>query len=99
LIQTSGTVGLLSVQLSQVILSGDPDINISKRFSKMQEDGLEDSIVGLDPFSLGPVDDEAPNGMLWSSFSYSFFYIISCSDSHSYMIALLNGHHSFSHST
>jgi hypothetical protein len=54
--------------------SGDPDINISKRFSKMQEDGLEDSIVELDPFSLGQVDDEAPNGLLWSSFSYSFLY-------------------------
>jgi hypothetical protein len=27
------------------------------------------------------------------------FYIISCSDSHSYMIVLLNGHHSFTHST
>jgi hypothetical protein len=44
--------------------SGDSDINISKRFSKVQEDGLEDNTVELNPFSLGPVDDDAPNGLL-----------------------------------
>ncbi|KAK3127067.1 hypothetical protein QOZ80_7AG0567860 [Eleusine coracana subsp. coracana] len=41
--------------------NGDPDINVSKRFSKVQEDGLEDNTTELNPFSLGPVDDDAPN--------------------------------------
>ncbi|XP_062187264.1 protein VASCULAR ASSOCIATED DEATH 1, chloroplastic-like isoform X1 [Phragmites australis] len=42
--------------------SGDSDINISKRFSKVQEDGIEDNTIALNPFSLGPVDDDdAPN--------------------------------------
>jgi hypothetical protein len=38
--------------------SGDSDINISKRFSKMQDDRLEDSVVELKPLSLCPVDDD-----------------------------------------
>ncbi|XP_062189113.1 protein VASCULAR ASSOCIATED DEATH 1, chloroplastic-like isoform X2 [Phragmites australis] len=41
--------------------SGDSDINISQRFSEVQEDIIEDNIIALNPFSLGPVDDDAPN--------------------------------------
>jgi hypothetical protein len=30
----------------------------------MQDDGLEHSVVELNPLSLGPVDDKAPNDLL-----------------------------------
>jgi hypothetical protein len=30
----------------------------------MQDDGLDDSVVELNPLSLGKVDDEAPNDLL-----------------------------------
>jgi len=35
---------------------GDSNINISKRFSEVEENGLEDNIVALNPFNLEPVD-------------------------------------------
>lgn len=41
--------------------SGDSDISISKRFSKVPENGAEDNSTTLNPFSLGPFDDDAPN--------------------------------------
>lgn len=39
---------------------GGSNVNISKRFSKVEENGVEDNIIGLSPFNLGQIDD-APN--------------------------------------
>ncbi|PWZ37355.1 Protein VASCULAR ASSOCIATED DEATH 1, chloroplastic [Zea mays] len=36
---------------------GDSNINISRRFSNVEENGLEDNIITLNPFNLEPVDD------------------------------------------
>ncbi|TVU39070.1 hypothetical protein EJB05_12473, partial [Eragrostis curvula] len=41
--------------------SGDSDINISKRFSKAQENGTEDNTIEPNPFCLVPIDGDAPN--------------------------------------
>ncbi|KAL6656544.1 hypothetical protein ACP70R_004324 [Stipagrostis hirtigluma subsp. patula] len=41
--------------------STDLDISISKRFSEVQEEGAGENTVALNPFSLGPIDDDAPN--------------------------------------
>ncbi|WVZ65978.1 hypothetical protein U9M48_015258 [Paspalum notatum var. saurae] len=36
---------------------GDSNVNISKRFSNVEENGVEDNITALSPFNSGPVDD------------------------------------------
>ncbi|XP_047063095.1 protein VASCULAR ASSOCIATED DEATH 1, chloroplastic isoform X1 [Lolium rigidum] len=41
--------------------SGDSDINTSKRFLEVPEDGTEEIAASLNPFSLEPFDDNAPN--------------------------------------
>jgi hypothetical protein len=53
---------------------GDSNVNISKRFSKVEENGTEDNIIALNPFNFGPVDEAAPSGRLRSSFSCSLLY-------------------------
>jgi hypothetical protein len=40
---------------------GDSNVNISKRFSKVEENGTEDNIIALNPFNFGPVDEAAPS--------------------------------------
>ncbi|XP_051216114.1 protein VASCULAR ASSOCIATED DEATH 1, chloroplastic isoform X1 [Lolium perenne] len=40
---------------------GDSDINTSKRFLEVPEDGTEEIAASLNPFSLEPFDDNAPN--------------------------------------
>nr|CAB3454342.1 unnamed protein product [Digitaria exilis] len=39
---------------------GDSNINISKRFSKVEENGAEENIIALNPFNFEPVDEAAP---------------------------------------
>ncbi|KAG2645431.1 hypothetical protein PVAP13_2KG442600 [Panicum virgatum] len=39
----------------------DSNVNISKRFSKVEENGTEDNIIALNPFNFGPVDEAAPS--------------------------------------
>jgi len=39
----------------------DSDINTSKRLLEVPEDGTEENIASLNPFSLEPFDDNAPN--------------------------------------
>jgi hypothetical protein len=52
---------------------GDSNINISRRFSNVEENGLEDNIITLNPFNLEPVDD-TPSG-LWLSLLFLFIFI------------------------
>ncbi|RLN35335.1 protein VASCULAR ASSOCIATED DEATH 1, chloroplastic [Panicum miliaceum] len=40
---------------------GDSNVNISKRFSKVEENGTKDNIIALNPFNFGPVDEAAPS--------------------------------------
>jgi len=55
-----------STAVSSSADGGDSNINISKRFSKVEENGLEDNIIAVNPFNLEPLDD-APSGLLSSS--------------------------------
>jgi hypothetical protein len=50
--------------------SGDSDINTSKRVLEVPEDGAEEN-TALNPFSLEPFDDNAPNGL----FELPFFFL------------------------
>lgn len=50
-----------STAVSSSADGGDSDINISKRFSKVEENGLEDNIIALNPFNLEPLDDAPPS--------------------------------------
>jgi hypothetical protein len=57
---------------------GDSDINTSKRFLEVPEDGAEEN-TALSPFSLEPFDGNAPNGLFELPFSLfldisNFFY-------------------------
>ena len=48
----------------------DSDVNTSKRFLKVPDDGTEENVVAsLNPFSLEPFDDNAPNGLFELLFS------------------------------
>jgi len=40
---------------------GDSNVNISKKLSKVEENGAEDNIIALNPFNFGPVDEAAPS--------------------------------------
>ncbi|XP_021309623.1 protein VASCULAR ASSOCIATED DEATH 1, chloroplastic isoform X3 [Sorghum bicolor] len=46
-----------STAVSSSADGGDSNINISKRFSKVEENGLEDNIIAVNPFNLEPLDD------------------------------------------
>ncbi|XP_066397754.1 protein VASCULAR ASSOCIATED DEATH 1, chloroplastic-like isoform X1 [Miscanthus floridulus] len=50
-----------STAVSSSADGGDSNINISKRFSKVEENGLEDNIIALNPFNLEPLDDAPPS--------------------------------------
>ena len=52
----------------------DSDINTSKRVLEVPEDGIEENIASLNPFSLEPFDDNAPNGLFELPFSLFFLY-------------------------
>ncbi|RCV13095.1 hypothetical protein SETIT_2G319300v2 [Setaria italica] len=39
----------------------DSNINISRKFSKVEEYGAEDNIIALNPFNFEPVDEAAPS--------------------------------------
>jgi hypothetical protein len=75
-----------STAVSSSADGGDSNINISKRFSKVEENGLEDNIIALNPFNLEPLDDAPPSGLLPSSLLLFIFYIINCLLATRYMI-------------
>jgi len=68
-----------STAVSSSADGGDSNINISKRFSKVEENGLEDNIIALNPFNLEPLDDAPPSGLLpYSLFLFIFISLIVC---------------------
>ncbi len=78
--------------------SGDSDVNISKRSSEVLENESEDkctAATALNPFILGPFDDEAPNGLFESSFSLSLMLSQIILLGLSYMIVLIIVHCTF----
>ncbi|ONM23751.1 Protein VASCULAR ASSOCIATED DEATH 1 chloroplastic [Zea mays] len=54
---------------------GDSNINISRRFSNVEENGLEDNIITLNPFNLEPVDDTPSVPESYTSVTESKFQV------------------------